>query len=322
MFMPYTSLGGIMSETHLVVGAGEVGSALATQLANAGKQVILVTRSGRGPQHALIKRIAADAASLPALKEAAPSAVAIYNCVNPPHYNKWATEWPPLAKTFLDYALATDAVLVTCSNLYGYGPTTKTLTEDFPLNGTWINSKVRAQMWLDAKKLNDEGLIRATEVRGSDYVSPGMQSRFGDRVVPVLKAGKAVQLLGGTDHLHTFTSPVDLATLMRTIALDKRAWGKAWHVPSGKAYTQQEIVEIIAKQLGYELKARTAGKFILNLIGIFNPIVKEVIEMLYQFEAPFIMDASAMEKEFGITATPMEQRVLETLDWFKRYKKN
>ena len=296
-----------MSETHLVVGAGEVGSALASQLADAGKQVILVTRSGRGPEHPLIKRIAADASSLEELLSAAPKAVAIYNCVNPPHYNKWATEWPPLAKAFTDYALATDAVLVTCSNLYGYGPTNKTLTEDLPLNGTWINSKVRAQMWLDAKKLNDEGLIRATEVRGSDYVSPGMQSRFGDRVVPVLKAGKAVQLLGATDHLHTFTSPVDVATLMRTIALDKRAWGKAWHVPSNEPKTQREVVQDIAKELGIrDVKVGSVPNAILSMMGLFNPVIKELNNGSYMFNAPFIMDDSAARKTFGLQPTPWD----------------
>jgi nucleoside-diphosphate-sugar epimerase len=296
-----------MSETHLVVGAGEVGSALASQLADAGKQVILVTRSGRGPEHPLIKRIAADASSLEELLSAAPKAVAIYNCVNPPHYNKWATQWPPLAKAFTDYALATDAVLVTCSNLYGYGPTTKTLTEDLPLNGSWINSKVRAQMWLDAKKLNDEGLIRATEVRGSDYVSPGMQSRFGDRVVPVLKAGKAVQLLGATDHLHTFTSPVDVATLMRTIALDKRAWGKAWHVPSNEPKTQREVVQDIAKELGIrDIKVGSVPNAILSMMGLFNPVIKELNNGSYMFNAPFIMDDSAARKTFGLQPTPWD----------------
>jgi len=296
-----------MVETHLVLGAGEVGSALAKQLADAGKSVVLVTRSGRGPSHSLIKRIAADASSVEALLAAAPKAVAIYNCVNPPHYNKWATEWPPLAKAFTDYALATDAVLVTCSNLYGYGPTTKTLTEELPLNGTWINSKVRAQMWLDAKKLNVEGLIRATEVRGSDYISPGMQSRFGDRVVPVLKAGKAVQLLSATDQLHTFTSPVDVATLMRTIALDKRAWGKAWHVPSNEPKTQREVVQDIAKELGIrDVKVGSVPNAILSMMGLFNPVIKELNNGSYMFNAPFIMDDSAARKTFGIQPTPWD----------------
>jgi hypothetical protein len=162
-------------------------------------------------------------------------------------------------------------------------------------------------MWLDAKKLNDEGLIRATEVRGSDYVSPGMQSRFGDRVVPVLKAGKAVQLLGATDHLHTFTSPVDVATLMRTIALDKRAWGKAWHVPSNEPKTQREVVQDIAKELGIrDVKVGSVPNAILSMMGLFNPVIKELNNGSYMFNASFIMDDSATRKTFGLQPTPWD----------------
>ena len=75
--------------------------------------------SPRGPKHALITNVAADASSVSALLAAAPESTAIYNCVNPPHYDKWAVEWPPLASAFLAYAEKTGAVRVTCSNLFG-----------------------------------------------------------------------------------------------------------------------------------------------------------------------------------------------------------
>jgi nucleoside-diphosphate-sugar epimerase len=299
-----------MAESHLVLGAGEVGSALATQLASTGNQVILVTRSGRGPEHPLINRIAADATSLEALLAVAPEARAIYNCVNPPHYDKWATEWPPLANAFLEYARTTGAVLVTCSNLYGYGPTSKKLTEDLPLNGTWVNSKVRAQMWFDAKQLNDDGVIRATEVRGSDYMSPGMQSRFGDRVVPVLKAGKGVQLLGDINQAHTFTAPADVAKLMMKIALDERAWGKAWHVPSNAPKTQLEVIQDIAKELGLnDVKVSSVAKAILGIMGVFNPVIRELNNGSYMFDAPFVMDDSAARSTFGLQPTPWDEMI-------------
>ena len=109
-----------MSRIHLVVGAGVVGSALAQLLAEDGKEVVIVTRSGVGPIHKKIKRVASDVSDCEKLLEIAPGAVAIYNCANPP-YHRWAQEWPPMASSFLTYAEKTGAVLVTCSNLYGYG---------------------------------------------------------------------------------------------------------------------------------------------------------------------------------------------------------
>ena len=88
---------------HLVVGAGSVGSAVARQLAGQESEVVVVTRSGSGPGGPGIKRVAADASSVDALTEAAPEAVAIYNCANPA-YHRWAQDWPPIASAFLAYA--------------------------------------------------------------------------------------------------------------------------------------------------------------------------------------------------------------------------
>ena len=306
-----------MTYPHLVIGAGHVGSALAIQLAQSGNQVVLFTRSGRGPDHTLITKIAGDASSLSDLLKAAPQAVAIYNCANPPHYDKWSTEWPPLAHAFIEYAKKTGAVLVTCSNLYGYGPTDKKLTEDLPLNGTWVNSRVRAQMWLEAKKLHDAGVIRAVEVRGSDYISPGMQSRFGDRVVPLLKSGKGVQLLGGIDQLHSWTAPADVATLMRIVATEPKAWGKAWHVPSNTPKTQREVVMDIAKELGLKhVKVGSVSPGILRVLGLFNPMIRELNNGSYQFNAPFVIDDSATRRTFGLKPTPWSTMIKELAEYY------
>ena len=89
--------------------------------------------------------------------------------------------WP---QAFLEYAERTGAVLATVSNLYGYGPVDVPMTEDLPLAATGTKARVRVRMWQDAKAANDAGRIRATEVRGSDYICPGAQSMLGDRVMP------------------------------------------------------------------------------------------------------------------------------------------
>jgi nucleoside-diphosphate-sugar epimerase len=296
-----------MSGTHVVVGAGIVGTTLAELLSNDGQDVMVITRSGSGPTHKNIKRVAADVRDLSKLLEIAPGAAAIYNCVNPP-YHRWATEWPPIAESFLGYAEKTGAVLVTCSNLYGYGPVDVPMTESLPLNAPGVNGKVRAQMWLEAKALHDAGRIKATEVRGSDYVCAGEQSRVGSRVMPKILAGKAAQVLGDIDVKHTWTYPLDVARLMQIVASDSKAWGKAWHVPSNEAKTQKELVTELAAVAGIKNpKLSSVPNVMWNLLALFNPLMKALKETAYQMQRSYILDDSAARKSFGMQPTEWKQ---------------
>lgn len=302
-----------MATEHLVVGAGAVGSALALHLAETGRSVTVATRSGSGPVHESISQVSADATSVDSLLAVAPDAVAIYNCANPPHYDKWATEWPPMAQAFLGFAERTGAVLVTCSNLYVYGPQAAPLREDMPLDATWTNGRIRAQMWLEAKALHDAGRIRATEVRGSDYVTAGMQSRVGDRVVPRLKAGKGVQLLGALDQPHSWTAPVDVARLMAVIGSDERAWGRPWHVPSNPPRTQRQLVDDVAEALGVSpAKVSKYPDAVVWGLGLVSPMIREITKAAYQFNAPFVIDDSAARLTFALEPTPWDE-ILQSL---------
>src|SRR6476469_5991768 len=105
-----------MGELSLVVGAGVIGSRVAGMLAERGDRVRVVSRHGSGPTG-----VAADAADAGAMARLAEGAAVIYNCVNPP-YHRWPADWPPIAASVLAAAERSGAVLVTLSNLYGYGP--------------------------------------------------------------------------------------------------------------------------------------------------------------------------------------------------------
>ncbi len=143
---------------HVVLGSGLVGSFLAKLLAESGNQVIIASRTGKGPEHKNIVCAKANASSFIDLYSLSDKPKVIYNCVNPP-YHKWKTEWPPISNSLNEYAEKTQAVLVTCSNLYGYGPHGDVLTEDLPLNAKWTNGRVRADLWLAAKALHDSKKI-------------------------------------------------------------------------------------------------------------------------------------------------------------------
>jgi nucleoside-diphosphate-sugar epimerase len=296
-----------MTETHVVLGSGTVGTKLATRLSAAGKKVVLISRSTNSRPIANVECVKGDASSISSLLTACPKADFIYNCVNPP-YDKWDTEWPPIQQAIIEFSTRTDAVLVTCSNLYGYGPHQGVLTEDLPLRATWKNGRVRADMWLEVKELHDAGKIRATEVRGSDYISASDQSRMGDRVVPRLMQGKSVQLLGSVDTLHTWTDPDDVANLMMVVAEEEVAWGKPWHVPSNEPMTQRNVVRDIARELGIENpKVSSVPIYVEKMLGVFNPVMRELSQTAYQFNEPFIMSDENSRKTFGLQPKPWNQ---------------
>jgi len=117
---------------HVIVGAGPIGSRTALLLAQRGETVRVISRSGRGPVAEGIELVAADAADPAKLTELTKGAVAIYNCANPA-YHTWLTDWPPLAASLLQAAEANEALLVTLSNLYGYGPVNGPITATTPM---------------------------------------------------------------------------------------------------------------------------------------------------------------------------------------------
>jgi nucleoside-diphosphate-sugar epimerase len=206
--------GGLRMSDYLVVGASAIGAALAQALADHHHQVRLVSRRGSGPEDPNITRVAADAKNADALGELAARALAIFNCVNP-GYHRWATDWPPVADSLLASAEGSGAVLVTLSNLYGYGRPTGPMTPDSPLLADYEKAQVRVKMWRDAKAAHDARRLRETEVRASDYIGPRAESAKGERVFPRVLAGKGCQILGSADVPHSWTYTGDVvATLI------------------------------------------------------------------------------------------------------------
>ncbi len=308
--------------THVIIGAGPVAHATATELLAKGLAVRSVTRSGSGEMPAGVDRELADAADEAAILHATRGAAAIYNCANPP-YDKWVSDWPPIAAALLAAAEKHGAVLATMSNLYGYGPSTRPFKETDPLVSPGKKGEVRAAMWNQAIEAHRAGRVRVTEARASDFIGPRvLDANMGSRVVDNILAGKAVGLMGKLDVPHAITAMGDIGVAMAVLGTDERALGRAWHVPTAPAQTQREIVAGLCKAAGVPMvKARAMPSIALTIGGLFVPMLRELREVEYQFAAPFDLDSSDFTDTFGISATPLEQTYKDTVEWFRTRKK-
>lgn len=293
-----------MSDRHVIIGAGAVGRATATALEARGAEVVLASRSGANGTTAV------DATDADALAQLAEGAVALYNCVNPPAYDKWPQLWPPVAKALLDAAERSSTVLVTAANLYPYGPLPDGLMrEGMPDSAPGTKARVRAKMTADVFASHRAGLVRAVEVRGSDYMGAGP----GDyahvpRVIAKALRGKSVSVLGSPDQPHTWTDVRDMGRALATVATEESAWGRVWHAPSNPPRTQAEAVNDVLASVGAKpVTVRGMPSALLTVATPFVPIVRELRETLYQFTSPYVMDSSAITAAFGLEPTSWDE---------------
>jgi nucleoside-diphosphate-sugar epimerase len=296
---------------HVIVGAGPVGTATAEHLARQGHDVMVVTRRGSGPS--TVACVAADATDVDRLASLAAGADALYNCANPP-YHRWPQLWPPLAAALLTAAERSGAVLVTTSNLYGYGPVTGELTEELPQSARDTKLRIRADMWRTALAAHRAGRVRVTEARASDYLGPGALSLFTTVILPGLRRGRAVSVPAELDvpHSHTFTG--DVGVTLATLATDPRAWGRAWHVPSPSPSTLRELATRFASLADVPApRLSTLPPSLLRLAGLFNSGAREFAKVRYQFDRPWVLDSSAAQQTFGLSPTTTDEALRSML---------
>ncbi|WP_432036346.1 NAD-dependent epimerase/dehydratase family protein [Streptomyces cucumeris] len=304
---------------HVVIGSGPAGAATARLLAEQGHSVKVVTRSGRAPEPG-VEHLALDAADSGRLTEAVKGATALYGCAGPP-YHRWTRQWPPLASALCAAAEATGAVLVMLGNLYGYGPVDVPLTEELPLAATGPKGRVRAAVWERARTLHEQGRIRAVEVRASDFFGPGVTDggHLAARVVPRVLRGKPVSALGDPDAPHSWSYLPDVAGALVEVAGEERAWGRAWHVPTLPALSVRQMVDHLAAEADTgPVAVRGLSPAVLRLLGVFSPQIRELGEIRYQFDRPFVADSGAYEAAFTLRATPLDEQVRATVDWWRK----
>ena len=303
----------------LVIGAGPVGSTIAIQLADAGTNVTVMTRSGTGPSHPNITLRRGDASSAEGVNAAAAGCSAIFNCANPA-YTRWSTDWPPIHRALMAAAESSGAVLVMMDNLYALGPaTTMPMCEDSPMLATGTKGGVRRMMAEELLDAHRAGRLRAAVVRASDFFGPGVRdAAFGERVVPRVLAGKRVSLLGDPDARHSLSYMPDVATTMVAAAGNEAAWGRALQVPNAPAVTQRQFVAALADAAGMKARVGRVPLGALKVLGLVVPMMRELTETYYQFAGDWVTDSAVTEQILGVAATPLDRAARDTVAWWRQ----
>lgn len=308
-----------MKELHVVFGTGPLALAVMRALRGRDKRVRMVNRTGwAGFDKDLDTEVGGiDAADPAQAREVCEGAACVYHCIGLP-YAEW-DRLPAIAKGILEGAARAGAPLIYGDNLYMYAPAAGPLYEGLPAAASTRKGRIRAQVADQLLEAHRAGRVRAAIGRASDFFGPhaAENAMMGSRVFGAALARRTARVIGNPDALHSYTYLDDFARALVAMGEREEALGSVWHVPTAPAVTTREFVQKVYRAAGTRPKLMAAGRRLLSVLALFDRQVKELGEMLYQFERDFVLDSSRFEKTFGIGPTPLDDSIRATLDWFR-----
>lgn len=301
-----------------ILGAGgAAGTELAKALTQYADKIRMVSRNPNKVNESdeLFK---ADLTNPDDVSRAVEGSEIVYLMVGLPYQLKvWQEKWPLVMKNTIDACLEHNSKLVFFDNIYMYdGSNLNPITEELPINPPSKKGEVRAriaQMIWDAGK---KGEIEALIARAADFYGPGIKdvSVITEVAFNPLSEGKKANWLGNPDCKHSYTYTPDAGKATALLGNTPEAYGEVWHMPTaGNPPTGKEWIEMIAKELGKEPKYRVAGKFMLRVIGLFIPAMRELIEMMYQYDQDYVFNSDKFEKRFNFKPTPYLDGIREVV---------
>lgn len=310
------------NELHVIFGTGPVGAAVMRALLKRGKRVRMVNRSGK-PSLATgnapgVEFVRADAYDPASTQAVVARATHVYQCAQP-EYHEWEAKFPPLQASILNAAAAANAKLILMENLYMYGdPQGAPVVETLPYRPHTRKGKVRAQMAEAWQEAHAQGKLRAASGRASDFYGPAYMI-MGEQVFYPVLAGKRASAIGSLDLPHTFSYTEDVGAALVILGERDEALGQAWHIPSPEAITQRELLTMIYDIAGQTPKLGVVSPFMMRVGGLFVPGAREMVEMMYEFTQPFVLDSHRFTQTFGMAATPYREALEQTVAWFRAH---
>ena len=287
---------------------GAIGVELAKALPQYTRSIRLVSRNPKAinPDDHLL---AADLTDKTQIMKAVEGSEVVYVTVGFPYNTKvWQQVWPPFMRNVLEACQTHEAKLVFFDNIYMYNPShVGDLKEHTPVAPSSKKGKVReqvAQMILEAIQ---SGNVQALIARSADFYGPGIKrtSVLTETVFNTLHAGKKANWLGGLNYKHSYTYTPDAGKATALLGNSYDAFGHVWHLPTApNPPTGQEWVDMIAHELNVPSKVQVANKFMVRMLGLFMPLMKELVEMMYQYENDYVFHSARFEKKFNVAPTP------------------
>ena len=320
--------------TSLVLGAtGSIGYAVtANLLARRLPVTILVRNRAKAdalfPNEPTLTIVEGDVQDAALLNRIAVKQDFIFHGINYP-YNKWFGNMDTATQKIIKAAAQNHATIVLPGNIYNFGNTSEPIREASPPSPCTRKGQLRVDIEAMLEQAANAGQCRVMNVRLPDFWGPNV---LNEGVKPIFENalnGKALPWIVNVDIPHQSVYTKDAAEIIARLMM--REWAEktqpkttpyeVWNyggltVPSMRAWFGQ-----ISALTDKPLKVQIYSRFLISLLGLFMPVLREVKEMLYLYENTILLDDKKVLATFpDFHPTPMNQALIETLTWFSEHE--
>ena len=293
-----------MGKVALFGAAGAIGKSLAAAFHARHQPYRVVGRSRESLQHAFASDPLAEIATWntddPASVRAAAEGIGTIIYLVGVAYDHFELH-PQLMRKTLDGAIAAGVQrMLLIGTVYPYGlPQTGPVREDHPRNPHTFKGKMRKEQEDLLLAADTVGKIRGTVLRLPDFYGPGVDKSFLHMIFTAAAKGGRAIVIGPLDTPHEYVFVPDVGPVVARLVDNPAAYGRVWHLAGAGTITTREVVNRAFALTGHNPKMMVAGKTTLRLMGLFNPQMREMVEMNYLQTSPLILDDSALRGLLG-----------------------
>lgn len=308
-----------MDELHTVFGAsGALGSAIVHHLHAEELPIRAVARNVEKAAEILpegVELVACDATDVTSVIEASRGSSVIYNCLYVGDQVKEVTN------NLLMGAREASARIVYPSNALVYGPLTQTpVKEDHPHATNSRRGSMRKEVEASLMEAHEREEARVVIPRLATFYGAHVRGTFMSMIFESAYQGHKALWFGRLDAPHDLIYLPDAAAACVLLATNEDAYGQAWHVPGAGPLTGEAFITRVFKAFGKVPKIGARGRMFFQLAGVVAPRVNDMVEVLYQFEQPFVMDGSQFAAAYpDFEYTQHDVGIQDTVDWYRDY---
>lgn len=304
----------------VVLGAsGGIGYAIVQELISRNVEIVAFARGKEKlyslyGNESLVTIFPGDALVERDVIEAAQGADVIFHAVSFP-YQDWDKTHPLCLDILIAAARAHGTKIAFVDNVYAYGRTTKGLiTEDINKKPDTKKGKLRLALELTLKNSGVPTLI----VHMPDVYGPNCGNTILHETLKNVVKNKTANFVGHTKVAREYLYTLDGAKAMVELAFRDEAYNQNWNLPAAHPISGEELLLIFRNELGYTKSFRTISKSVIRFMGMFQPFMKEMVEMMYLTEEPVILCGDKYEAKIGVfPRTPYAEGLEGTINWMK-----